>query len=278
MNRGGGTLAVAHCQNHGGGAAHDVAAREDARLACAAGLFVRDDIAPFIDLQIRRRLRQKRVRARADGDDDRIHLQREFRAFDGNRAAAAGFVRFAKLHAQAFHADDMPLLIPQNARRIGQQMELNPLFFRVFHFFETGGHLGFRAPVNQIGMLRAEPQRGAHGIHCHVAAAEYRHVFPLRNRRVVIREIVGFHQIRARQIFVRGIDAVQVFARNPHEFGQPRAVRNINGVKAFGRQFINRVGSADHDVRFNRDAQFFEIRDFGFDNLFRQAELRDAIH
>ena len=49
-------------------------------------------------------------------------------------------------------------------------------------------------------------------------------------------------------------------------------------MKAFGRQFIKRVRSSDDNVRFNRDAQFFEIRDFGFDNLFRQAELRDAVH
>ena len=89
--------------------------------------------------------------------------------------------------------------------------------------------------------------------------------------------MVRRHQIDAREIFVGGINALQIFARHIHEHRQARAVGDEDGVE-FCLQFGNRVGAADDDVAFDFHAGFLKPLDFLRDNFFGQAKFRDAIN
>ena len=53
---------------------------------------------------------------------------------------------------------------------------------------------------------------------------------PTGNRRVVLREAVGLHQVGARQVLVGRVDAVQVLAGNVQEPGQAGAGAQEDGV------------------------------------------------
>ena len=62
---------------------------------------VREDVAPLVDRQVRRRVADERVGALADGEHHRVDLDVELGALDRHRAAAAGRVRLAQFHPDA---------------------------------------------------------------------------------------------------------------------------------------------------------------------------------
>ena len=98
------------------------------------------------------------------------------------------------------------------------------------------------------------------------------------NRRVVALE--RLHQVVAGQVFVSGIDAIGLFARNVHKPRQPGARADEYRVVAFFvEQFVDGHGFADDDVRFDLDAEALDVFNFLGDNFFlRQTEFWNPVN
>ena len=149
---------------------------------------------------------------------------------------------------------------------------------RVLDLFLARGQLFHAAAVDDVRVVRAEPQRRAHRVHRHVAAADHRDVLVPLDRRVGVRELEGLHQVVARQVLVRAVDAVEVLARDVHEPRQPRADADVDRVEAvFGHQLADRARLADHEVGLELDAELLQVLDLALHDRLGQPELRDAV-
>ncbi|OQC53657.1 MAG: hypothetical protein BWX55_00948 [Deltaproteobacteria bacterium ADurb.Bin022] len=159
-----------------------------------------------------------------------------------------------------------------------QQEEFNALLLRVMDFFFPGGHFHFGAAVNNHRPFRAESQSRTHGIHRDVAAADHCDFLTANDRSVVFGKQIGLHQIGARQIFIRRIDAAQILAGDVHKDRSACAHPDENGIKSIGKKFIDCFRAADDKIRFYLNAHFFEIVHFRFHNGLRQTKLRNAVN
>ena len=144
------------------------------------------------------------------------------------------------------------------------------------HLLGARRHFRARAPVDDHGPLGAEALGGARGVHRHVAAAHDRDAPADEHRRVSPGKITGIHQVDARQVFVGGVNALQILARHVHEHGQARTVGDEDRVKALA-QLGQRVGAADDDVALDRDAGLLQALHLLIDNALGQAKLGDAV-
>ena len=219
------------------------------------------------------------VRARADGNDDRIHLHVKLRALDGDWAAAARSVGLTEFHADATQALDPAVLIAEHFDRVRQQLEVDALFLGVLNFFRARRDLRLTAAVDDGDLLRAEAQRRAGSIHRDIAAADDGDMAADLDRRRVFRELVGLHEIAAREEFIGRVDAVEALARNALEARQAGARADEDGVKAlFLHELIDRVEAAGYRVKLDLDAELLDVLDLLLDDrILRQAELRDTV-
>ena len=194
-------------------------------------MFIRYDTLAPVYFQSFRSVCYQWVWRSAERHDNHVCVQ--FKPGTGNdcRTAAATAVGFPERHFYAAHAAYPPLFVAEYFHRIGQQVKDDAFFFRMMHFFYPRRQLVFRAAIDNHH-LRAQPQGRAGGVHRHVAAADYRHPFTYINRRV-ISCVVRPHQVVARQEFIGGDHAVQVFARNAHEFRQSCAGGDEYRLKFF---------------------------------------------
>ena len=99
------------------------------------------------------------------------------------------------------------------------------------------------------------------------------------DRRRVFRELVGLHEIAAREEFIGRVDAVEALARNALEARQAGARADEDGVKAlFLHELIDRVEAAGYRVKLDLDAELLDVLDLLLDDrILRQAELRDTV-
>ena len=274
VDRARGALAVAHRQDHGRRAAHDVAAGEDARDAGHAGL-VGHDVAPLVDLEVGCRRGQDRVRSGADRHDHHVAVDHELGALDRDGPPPAGVVRLAELHPLAAQAADPALLVAEHLERRDQEVEDDAFLLGVVDLLGARGELVVRAAVDDPRLRRAEPPRGPDRVHGHVAAADHDDALAMQDRRVGV-GVPGAHQVDPGEVLVGAQHALQVLAGHVHEDRQPGADGDEDRVELFA-QLGQGVGLADDGVRLDLDAVGDEAVDLGLDDGLRQAELRDAV-
>ena len=122
----------------------------------------------------------------------------------------------------------------------------------------------------------AEALGGAGGVHGDVAAADGGDALALEDGRVGAGELIGGHQVHAGEVFVGGIDALEVLARHVHEHRQAGAVGDEHRVELLA-QLRQGVGAADDGVADDLHPGLLQPGHFFLDDLLGQAEFRDAI-
>jgi hypothetical protein len=150
----------------------------------------------------------------------------------------------------------------------------------VLHLFGAGGHFGFRSAINQRGRLRAQPARRAHRVHGGIAAADDDHVAiaAVVDGLIEFGELVGAHQVGAREKLVGRVDAVQVLAGHAEKNGQARAGGHEDCVVAFhAHQFVERDALADDDVGLELHAHAAQVVDFFLHDCLGQTKLGNAV-
>ncbi len=65
-----------------------------------------------------------------------------------------------------------PVVVAQEAQRVGEQQELDALFLGMVDFRATSRQFVMGTPVDDVGVLGAQAQGGAGAVHGDVAAAE----------------------------------------------------------------------------------------------------------
>ena len=111
----GGLLALGDRLDDGLRAEHDVAAGEHARVVGLEGPVVDLDGAPLGALDALLLAGAVELGELADGGDDLVALDDELGALDGHRAAAAGGVGLAELHALHLDAGDLVVGVGDDA-------------------------------------------------------------------------------------------------------------------------------------------------------------------
>ena len=241
-------------------------------------LVVRDDAAALVGLQTRGGRADQRVGAGADGDDDRVQIERELAALDRHRTAAAGGVRLTQLHLLALETlDHVGVGIADDLERGGQELEDDALFLGVVDLLQTGGHFGLAAAVDDINLVRAHALGAACRVHCDVAAADNGDLLGAQDRGVGV-FLVGLHQVDAGQVLIGRVNAVVVLARYAHEGGQTGARADKNGLVAVGKQIVDGLGAADNEVQHEFNAQLLQGVDLLLDDRLGQTELGDTVH
>ncbi|OPZ20292.1 MAG: hypothetical protein BWZ10_00699 [candidate division BRC1 bacterium ADurb.BinA364] len=154
---------------------------------------------------------------------------------------------------------------------------MHAFLLRVVNFLDSRRHLLHRAAIDDRH-FGPKPQRRARRIHRHIAASDDSHALATDRRRVVIGELIRFHQVGARQVFVGRINADQVFSRDAHKRRQARARSDKDRMIAhFAHQLVERGVAADDEIRNELDAHALQIIDLGAHDFDRQAEFGDAI-
>jgi len=133
-----------------------------------------------VGFQLRVLLAKRRVRPVAQRQGDRIRRLDVLRAFDGHRAAAAAGIRLAQPHPDELDADQVAVVITDEALGGGQPLEAGAFFAGIAAFRPAAGHLRLGAAVGAgdiqliaLGLLQA--QGGADAVHGRVAAADHEH-------------------------------------------------------------------------------------------------------
>lgn len=128
-------------------------------------------MASAVDFQSLRRRRNERVRGVPYGDDDGVDIENKFAAFDGDRAAAAGRVRFAELVFKTFKTRYKTIVVPDDPLRILERKELDAFLLGVVNLFFSGRHFGFTPAIDEIDLVRAEAESHSARIHRDIASA-----------------------------------------------------------------------------------------------------------
>ena len=90
--------------------------------------------------------------------------------------------------------------------------------------------------------------------------------------------LVRLHQIDAGQVFVRGVNAVCVLARNADKGRQTGTGANENCFKTVAEQLIDGFRAADNEVEHELNTEVLQRVDFLLHDSLRQTELRNAVH
>src|SRR6185437_17047913 len=219
-----------------------------AALRSAVRLRVGDDVVAWSGFEVGRGALNERIGRGAYADDDHVDGQYKLRALYGHGRAASAGIGSAKFHLHATRAGQPSLFVAEEGNGIGEHPELNSFFARVLHFLEPCGHLGFRAAVDKRSGPRAQTSGRAHRIHRRIAAADdhYVAVAAVVHRRVAGSRLVGAHQVHAREEFIGGVDAIEVFAGNTEKARQAGAGGNEDRVKVLvAHQFVDGDALAD---------------------------------
>ena len=144
-------------------------------------------------------------------------------------------------------------------------------------FGGAGGHLGPASAVKDRHLVGPEAKGAARGIHGDVAAADDGDAPGLQDGRVGMLAVVGPHEVRAREVLVRAIDAEQFLARDAQEHGGPCPDADEDRV-VFPKEFLDGVEFADDGVRHEFHPPRPKPLDFLPDDGFREPELRNPIH
>src|SRR5699024_10719822 len=274
----GGSLAGAHGLDDGGRAGDGVAAGLDALAAGVAVVAAGDDAAVLVGLEAGGGGADQRVGVGAQAHDDAVDLHFKLAAGHLDGAAAAGGVGLAQLHLDAADGPDKALVVGQDGHGVGEGLEDDALLFGVLHFLLAGGQLLHAAAVDDVDRLGAQAQGAAGGVHGHVAAAYYGHLFSHVDVGVAV-AAVGLHQVGAGQELVGGVDALQAFAGDAHKAGQAGAGADKDGLVAvFAHQLVHGQDAADDHVALDVHAQGLQALDLLLDDGLGQAELGDAVH
>ncbi len=119
----------------------------------------------------------------------------------------------------------------------------------------TGRHLLLSAAVSQGHGVGAQTQRGAGGIHGHVAAAKDHDVLAVLDGGVKDGEVHGLHEVHAGEVLVGAEDAGKVLAGDVQELGQAGAHSHVHGVVAHVvEELVAVVEAAHHGVVLELDA------------------------
>ena len=95
---------------------------------------------------------------------------------------------------------------------------------------------------------------------------------------VELGELLGLHEIHAREVLVGAEDAGEVLARDVQELGQAGAHGEIHCVEALLLEELLGVGDAAHDaVVLELDAELLQAVNLALDDLLGQTELGDAV-
>jgi hypothetical protein len=240
-------------------------------------VFVSRDVTPLVELELRG-LAHDRIRVRADSEDHHVGLEFMFAARDGDGPAPARVVRLAEFHADAAHAADPALAVVEDLDRVGQPVEFHAFLLGMMDFFRARRALRFAAAVDAIHLLRAQPEADPRGIHRRVAGPDDGDAPAQRQRRVVVREFLGAHQVAPRQQFVGREHPVQGVAGDSHHRRIAGASADEDAVKThFADHLLDREQAPDQRIALESDTQLGEVADFGVDYRVRQAEIGDAI-
>ena len=146
-------------------------------------------------------------------------------------------------------------------------------------FFCARRNLCRAAAVDDRDLLGSEAQCRAGRIHRDIAAADDGDVTADLDRRRVFRELVGLHEVAARQELVGRVNTVEALTRDALEARQAGPRADEDGIEAlFLQELIDRVEAAGHRVDLDLDAELLDVLDFLLDDrILRQAELRDAV-
>ena len=210
----------------------------------------------------------------------------KFASLDRYRAASAALVRLAKLHADAPHGAHKAVLRvalvvrvfkAQHLGGVAEEAEFHPLLTGVLYLLAAGGQLLFGAAVYYRDLFRSQSQRGARGIHCHIAAADhgYRAALHYRGGGILA---VCLHKVGAGQVFVCRINALKLLAGYTHEHGQSGARADIYRLKALGEQLVHRKGLAYYDICHELYAECGKAFNLARHDAFGQTEFRDAVY
>ena len=157
-------------------------------------------------------------------------------------------------------------------------MELDALFLGVMDFLGARRRLGLGAAIDAVHLFGAKSQRDAHGVHRGIAGADDGDATAELQRRVVLGEVAGVHQIAAGEQFVGGQHAVERFTGNAHEARIAGAGADEYGVVAhLGEHLLDGEQAADQRVALELDAELDQLADLGVDHAVGQAEFGDAV-
>ena len=135
------------------------------------------------------------------------------------------------------------------------------------------------AAIDDRDLLGAEAQRRARRIHRDIAAADDGDMAADLDWRRVLWELIGLHEVTAREELIGRVDAVEALARNALEARQAGTRANEDGIEAlFLQELVDRVETTGHRVDFDLDAELLDVLDLLLDDrVLRQTELRDAV-
>jgi len=271
MDRARGAASRSHGVNEQRGTAPDVSTAEDVRDIRLQRLIVGDDRVPLRHLQsalfqvVGVPVAQRLL---ADGRDHDVDVHQGLGTFLGYRATAPGCVGLAELHLDELDLDQLAVLVPDQARRSGEQVILHALFLGGVDLDPVRGHLVARPAVQEDRLLGAHAERGARGIHGGVAAADDDDA--LAGQIDVDPELALLQELGALP------DAVQVLTLAAQRRVIPRAHGEQDGVVVL-LEVGDRVVLAERLVADDVHAEVEDLLDLEVEHLLGQAVLRDAV-
>src|SRR5450759_844595 len=276
VHRAGRDLPSAHRLDHGGRTGDNVSSGVDPRHCGLAGLPVGFDIAPPVQIQLRKRTWEQRVRAGADGHYHQVADDLEIRALDRYGPSPPALVWLSQLHMNAVHTAGPTAVSPYLSRK-GQETELHAFLHGMYRLLRPSWHLFAWPPIDEEYLLGAQAKGCAGAVQRHVASTYHCYAAAQLYRGIVIRKEVGLHQVRPGQVLVRRVDPVEVFPWDTHEDRQPRADAYERAGIAVFKQVLHPDCPSDHLVVFQAHAEGGDVINLPAYDRFRQPELGDAV-
>ena len=151
---------------------------------------------------------------------------------------------------------------------VDSQRIVDAFLERLFHLDVVRGHPVPGAPVDDDGLGRAEPARGARRVHGGVPAAVDGDAAAEHRRRAVFHPVQQRHRVHdPGRVAGRDVGALADVRADGHE-------RGVEGPAALG-ELGEQVG--DGRVELERDAHVQDAGDLGVQDVARQPVLRDAV-
>jgi hypothetical protein len=181
------------------------------------------------------------------------------------------------LHAEAFHLVEPAVFVAEERDGRAEELELDSLLLGVLDLFSASAKFGSTA-TEEDGGIGSHALRPAGGVHGGVATADDDGVLADVYGGLSV-GLVGVHQVDAREEFIGGVNADQVFARHIEHVGQACAGAEEDGFIAFFvEKLVEGNAVADYDVGFELHAHGFEAGDFAVEDFARQSEGWDTIY
>ena len=267
----------AHCEDYRCSTRYGIATCKHT-LSCGCALLGGHKAPPTVTLQALGGGSNQWVRRGTQSHNHGVALQVELRALNNNGRPTATLVRLAQLHTHAPEGLHPTILVAHYGHRVGEHCKLNALLFGVVYLLHTGGQLGLRTTIDDVG-IGSEPLGRPHSIHCHVTTAHdgyllappYGGVEPLWG--------VGTHKVDAGEEFVGREHSVEVLALDAHKLRQTCARAYKDSIKALlVHQAVDGYGATYDDVFLKLHSEPFHLLNLPLhDALFGQAEFGDTI-